>query len=614
MANTQPSTELDFDQIKTDIIAYIKSNPTFTDYNFEGSALNTLVDILAYNTHTNAYYANMLHSEGFMDTAQKRSSVVSRAKELGYVPKSASCATSYLDVTINGGAAHPTAFILYRGDTFTTSNEFGTFPFRVVDTSSSLVYGLDQSFSQLKVINGTNIKNFFTVNTTTNIRSIFTIPNKNIDITTLKVSVRDSISSIERTDFVLAKDVFDLKATSNVYFIQESFDGYYQIYFGENIVGKQPVNGNVVDVDYFITTEYDNANGCRYFKYENAMSGFTNIGIQTNQVSFGGSINESIASIKSNSLRSNIAQNRTVTVDDYETDLKTKYSFIKSVSIWGGEDNVPPMYGKVFVSIQPVSGYTLSDSVKRSIIVPELRRNSMMTIVPELMDPNYVSLEFTSTVKFNPSKSALTSHYVEELIKTGIRDYITEISYFNSDYLESKLISRLSTLNSGIVSISVSKNVGFRFSPFINTISTISKNINNRIVPGSIKSTRFNVRNGDSVTTVTIKEVPNKTTTTKNVNGSINSINTLGVYTPDDLLVREIGTVNLSTGEFVITFSIDSYTSSISSYRFIYLSCKLETNDISTKRNQILIMDNIGEDPSIGLKNNNHVITEIYGK
>jgi hypothetical protein len=610
MATTShPATELDFDQLKSDIIAFIKTNPTFTDYNFEGSALNAIVDILAYNTHTNAYYANMVHNEGFLDTAQKRSSVVSKAKELGYVPRSVVCSTAYLDITLQNTIGN-TAYYLPRGTVFTSTNDSGTYQFVVSDTATSTITNTGHLFSSVKVVNGTQTQNRFTVNTASNIRSIFSIPNKNIDISTLKVRVRDSISSVDFVEYFLAENVYNLTPTSNVFFIQESYDGLFQIYFGGDVIGTQPINGNIIEIDYIVSGNYATSDGCRIFGFDGNIGGSTDISIVTTQVSFGGADKEVINSIKVNALKANQAKDRAVTISDYEILLKRKFNFIKSVSVWGGETHLPPVYGKVFISIQPVSGYTVSDYVKNSVIYPVVKSASLMTITPEFVDPTYTELSFITKIKFNQFNTTSSQFVVESAIKSTISNYISSISTFNKDYLESTLISKIVGLDSGIISVSIDKHVGFKMTPILGIETNHIKNINNEILGGSISSTKFKTYT-DSECIVTIAEIVGKSYQTTNSSGVTSTIQSLGLFTEDGVLVKDIGTVNLKSGQFNISFGAYSY---LTNNRFIYLKCALVNADITTALNQILILPTDTKDSAIGLSSNNITNTEIYVK
>lgn len=609
MATTRPVTELDFDYIKADLINYIKTNPTFTDYAFEGSALNAIIDVLSYNTHNNAYYANMLHNESFLDTAQKRSSVVSRGKELGYIPRSTVGSTAYLDIFFTGGTTD-FAETLSRGTSFSSTNDIGAYTFLVAEDYQSDDSVSPRSFKNVKIINGVQAQNYFVVDTTTNLRSIFTLPNQLIDTSTLKVFVRDSIGSVNRTEYFLGSNVYGLTSASKVYFLQESHDGHFEIYFGSDVVGKQPINGNVIDVDYFSSTQQELADNCRLFAIGSALGTASTINIVTTQVSFGGSIKEDIDSIKYNAVKANSAKERSVTPNDYELMVKSKFNFVKSVSVWGGEDNIPAVYGKVFLSIQPVSGYVISDRVKHDIITPAIRATSPMTIGLEFVDPTYLNLSFETKIKFNPYKTTINKFGAENLVRNAIVSYVNSIKTFNKDYIESVLSNIISTVDSGVVSVDLTKRLGFTLSPILGIESNFIKNLGNQIVPGTIASTKFNIFY-DQLLTVTIKEIPGMLSIAFDPDGSVNTKQELGLFDSNGILVKSIGSVNLNTGKFNFTFSTFSY---LTDSRFISISSELVNRDISTYRNDILNLTVDKEDSEIGLYNNNIVLAEIYVK
>lgn len=606
--NNTPSTELDFDKIKANIIEFMKGDATFTDYNFEGSALNTLINILAYNTHTMAFLASASHSERFLDSAQRRASVVSKAKELGYTPKSVSCSSAYLNITSVGATG---LISLPRGTVFSTSNENGSFEFSVAETATSIQNGLNQKFSSVRLVEGVRVNNTFIVNTATNIRSVFTIPNKNVDTSTLKVYIRGSGNLLTQTEFRLAENVYDLISTANVYFLQESYDGFYQIYFGGNVIGRQPSNNDIIDIDYFVSTSLDAPDGCALFGFTGTFGNGTSTILETSQVAFGGSGKESIDSIKVNAVKSNSAKERTVSVSDYQLALHEKFNFIKSSSVWGGETNIPPVYGKVFISLQPVSGYTISSSVKKDVIAPVLRKSSVMSIIPEFVDPEYTFLSFNTKIKFNASKSTYSQSVVESAVKTQIATYISSISEFNTDYLESSLLASVTSVDPGVVSASISKRLGFKVSPIFGKETNFSKYTNNAIVQGSISSTLFNVIHNGVYTTVSINEIPGKTVTVQTISNGAQTIDSLGLYSTSGEFIGDIGTVNLATGKFDIAFSVASY---VTGSRFVKVSFEIISPDIVTSRNQILALDLIPADIAIGLLDNNTVTTEVYAK
>lgn len=599
MSITRPVTQLDFDALKAEIISFIKGNPTFSDYNFEGSALNAIADLLAFNTHNNAYYANMVHSESFLDTAQKRQSIVSRAKEMGYTPRSAVCSTAFLDI-VTSGASIDTQINIPRGTSFRASNDNGSYDFYVVNSSIGVNSGLNKVFDDLKIVSGSPASNFFMVDTQSNIRSLFTIPNPLIDTSTLKVFVRDSLNAVERVEYFKAENAFELDSNSKVYFLQEGYDGSFQIFFGDNVIGKQPINGNRIDIDYFVADKGTLPNDCRQFGFEGTIGAVTNIGITTTQVSFGGAGKEELDSIKFNAGKSNSAKERSVSSLDYSLSLRENFPFIHTVSVWGGEDNVPPVYGKVFVSIQPVSGYTISDQIKRDVITPLIRKNSIMTVGVEYVDPTYLEMYFDTTIKLDTSKTILTTSEISGLVKSVISDYVASISTFNKDYLESGLVSKISLSDPGIQSVNLSKNVGFKIAPLLGLDTAHNKIISNPIKSGSVSSTLFKTVWNGAEHIVAIKET-----------GSVDSVGNakLGLYTEDGMLVRDIGYVNLSSGKFSMTLNVLSY---INFSRFVGIQFSLVSDDVYTSRNQILKMARTQESSS-GI-NYNNVIVQTYDK
>lgn len=610
MTTTRPITELDFDNIKTELISFIRNNPTFSDYNFEGSALNAIIDILAFNTHNNAYYANMVHNESFLDTAQKRSSVVSRAKELGYTPKSVTGSTAFIDIGVLDADQAYQSFWLPRGTEFSSTNDNGTFKFLTPESMKSTLVDGVHTFQNVKIVNGMSVQNYFTVNTMSNVKSMFTIPNVTIDTSTLKVYVKESINAVERVQYSLAENVYGLTSASKVFFLQESYDGHYQIYFGENILGVQPQNGNVIEIDYFVNENFNLADSCRTFSFSGVIGTFSSVEITTVQSSFGGSGKETIDSIKYNAVKSNSAKNRAITTDDYIQILKDRFSFIDSVSVWGGEDNIPPVYGKVFVSVQPVSGYILTDAVKNTVLAPAIKSASPMTIRPEIVDPSYTYLDFYTKIKFNPNKTTTSQVDVENGIRYTIINYIDSISQYNTNYLESKLSSDIMALDAGISSVDIDKRGYVKLSPQIGVETSHSRRTNNPIIGGSISSTKFIV-NYDTPKTVGIKEISGKSYYSSNSKGISEILQPLGLYTIDGILVREIGVVNLTTGKFDISFGVYNY---LSNNRFVKMSFEFVEDDVVVERNQILVIESNNVDSSIGLTSNNIISTEIYDK
>lgn len=604
---TKPITELDFDQIKQSLIDYIKSDTTFSDYNFEGSALNSIIDLLAYNTHTNAYYANMLHSESFLDTAQKRASVVSRAKELGYTPKSITCSTAYVNAYTSGISNLSTQFFIPRGTAFTSSNDSGAFTFLTQSDIFSVLSGSVHKFSNIKLLSGQYVKNSFTVDSLTNVRSLFTIPNENIDTSTLRVFVKSSNVSLNKTEYKLSSSIFDAARDSEIYYIQESYSGKFEIYFGDNIIGKQPVDGNIIEIDYFVSDSPAQSNGCRFFETSISFdSGVSINNIETTQVAFGGSLKDSLQTIKFNAINTNVSKGRAVTASDYSTLLVSQFPFIKSVNSWGGEDNYPAVFGKIFLSLQPVAGYTISDSVKTTQILPVIKKNSLVTITPEFVDPAYTFLEFSTKVKFYKNKTVLTSSLIESAIRYKIETYVSSISSFNSEYIHSQLMRNCLNVDPAIVSVDIMPQISYNIIPYIGVATNSNFSFNNVIEEFSISSSVFYMLNNGVAEIVSIKQIPNSYVDV--ILGIVN----VGAYNVSGQLIKNVGTANLKTGQFNLIINVSSFVNPI--VKYIKLKVIPTEKNISTKNNQILALDVNIKDGVSGIIDNNYILVEEYSK
>lgn len=596
-SNIKPVTELDFDNIKSDIINHFKADPTFSDYNFEGSALNSLIDILAYNTHSVAYYANMLHNESFLDTAQKRSSVVSIAKELGYTPASYVCSTAYVDIVVSGVN---TSLELKIGESFTSSNENGAQTFIVPTLVTGTYANNTVTFSDVKIVNGVRVSNTFIVDTLSNLRSIFTIPNKRIDVSTINVYIKNSINAVDRTYYTLSSNIYGTKSTDCVFFLQESYDGNYQIYFGDNILGVQPTNGNVIIVEYIVAQNTNYADGCTVFSPNFSYAGMTGMSVTTKQKSFGSKEQESIDSIRRNAVKNNTTKSRAVTKDDYDIILRNKFPFIKNSIVWGGEENIPPVYGKVFLSLQPQTGYILTEAVKTNVIIPELKKHTMLTITPVIVDPEYISVEFVTKIKFNKFKTVRDSNDIVLLVTKTIKTYMDSLLSFNLNYYQSNLLYQITNLDPGIISINMRKKVGFNIRPLIGVNTMLEASISNKIKENSITSDKFDcLINNTIYNNCSIKGISDIIDS--------NSNQSLGVYSGGNILITSVGKVNLLTGYFNFSLNVQGF---LDSKNYIGIRCDLIDDDIKTSKNQILTIDS-SINSSI-LKTDNLVLVENY--
>ena len=347
----------------------------------------------------------------------------------------------------------------------------------------------------------------------------------------------------------------------------------------------------------------ENVNGCRLFSYNSSFGTGTSFGVVTNQVAFGGAQRESLDSIKFNAKLAYTTKRRAVEASDYEFLLKEQFPYIKSVSVWGGEQHVPPVYGKVFVSVQPVTGLTISDAVKRDTLAPFIKARNVLTVTPEFIDPEYINLDFVTDYKFNQASTYSSQSTVTGLIKSAISNYLTSISVFNKPYIESELIRELVDLDPGIVSVYIDKSIGFNAAPLIGIDTNFKTTLNNQIIPGTVYSSKFSWFSTSEVF-VSIKEIPNSITVTTTTAGDSISIGKLGIYDLTGNLIDTIGTVNYNTGSFDVNLQVYRY---VSSNRFVAIRCKAITPDVNVERNQIVYLSSAGADTTIDLADANQV-------
>jgi len=516
MANARLQiTDLDFDTIKNNLKSYLQQQSEFTDYDFEGSSLNILLDILAYNTHYNAYYLNMVANEAFMDTALLRDSVVSHAKTLNYIPFSYAAPKSIINLTVTSLNNTPGTLTLPKGFTF-SSNLIDNISYNFVTIEDATVTKSNSSyfFENLEIYEGRLVDYVYTFNRNSNPKAIFTLPDSNIDTNTLFVTVTDVSGNSATQVYNQVTEILDVESTSQVYFLQESKKGNYEIYFGDGIIGKAVIDGSTVSVSYLVTSGIP-ANSVDGFIPDSSIGGFTNTSIEVVAVASGGAIRESVDSIKYSAAAQYANQNRLVTIKDYETYIQSKYASIDSLSVWGGEDEPEPVYGKVFISLKPKTNYFISELEKARIISEIIDPKSIVTVQAEIRDPEFLYLSVASSVQYDPRKTVLS----EEAIKTNIRNAI--ISYrdsvlnkFGASFILSKLQDNIdgTDINS-ILGSEATVRVQRRFEPLLNQSASYNVNFNIPLRRGTITnkltSTEFDVFDtGGTLRTAQFDESP----------------------------------------------------------------------------------------------------------
>ena len=586
--------ELDFDQIKTNLKNYLKAQNEFSDYDFEGSGLSVLLDVMAYNTHYNAYLANMVVNEMFLDSAVKRSSAVSIAKHLGYTPVSARGAVANLDIVVTSPTGLPASLTMDRYTPFTSTIGGTAYTFLTTEARTASRVGTTYTFSDVDVTEGTLLSYSYAVSDTTP-NAKYEIPSEGVDTTTIKVSVQTSVSDTTTTTYTLATDIIGLDNTSKVYFLEQNPQSKYQIYFGDGIIGKNLTTGNIITIQYMVSSgSVVNVSSTisQSFTAAGTIGGSSNITTTVNSNSTGGADAESITSIKFNAPRVNASKNRAVTATDYEALILANYAGAESVSVWGGEDNDPPYYGKVMVSLKPYSGYTISDATKETIKNTILKSKQAITVAPVFVNPDYFYVGITADIGYNSSITTLSSDQIKSTVSNAITTYFsTNLQKFNKDYTHSALINAILDTNSSITSALLTLKLQRRITPVLNTTNVFTGDTSikyrNPIKPGTVLSSYFYITLNGVQTLVKITDLPDTTPPSDTGTGTLRLVNTVN----GAIVATNIGTVDYGNGIISITsITPTGIPTGVTDIR-ISASVQEASYNLVVSRNEILVQD-----------------------
>jgi len=583
-------TEIDFEQIKTNLKDFLRSQDEFNSYDFEASGLSVLLDVLAYNTHYDAYMANQIHNEAFLDSAVKRSSVVSRAKELDYLPKSAKAATAIVDIVMNNPENLPAYLTLNKYTTFNSSINGTNYTF--VNTKTQTISQIDgqYKFSAVELKEGRPYSfNFSVINPGP--AEKYTIPNDNVDTDSITVSVQTSSTDSTIQIFSRVDTLSSVDSTSNVYYIEENMSGKYDIYFGDGVLGKSLTAGNIVRVEYVITSA-DAANVSANYNQTFTLSGNISTGSSaTNNViqnSMGGAPRESIDSIKFNAPRAFSAQERAVAAPDYLALITNSLSNIESVFVWGGEDNDPPVYGKVFISLKPYSGYVVSATQKEQIKNEILKKKNVLTVIPEFVDPEYVWLHMDVQTSYKKDSTTKTEGQLKQLVANAVNSYFsTELQKFDRNFVLSRLIKQVVDSDNAFYSTQIIPRVQKRIYPSVNIAQSYTLNFLTKLHPSDIESTKFYINPTGTLIPVIIKDVPSS------MPPDYNGTGVLHLYNADTNVVvtSNIGTVDYATGKMTLTdLRVAGFLNDQLDIR-ITSDVQEFSNDIASVRNNIFVLD-----------------------
>ena len=580
-------TELDFDQIKTNLKQFLKNQSEFADYDFEGSGMAVLLDLLAYNTHYLGFNANMAANEAFLDSAELRSSVVSLSKMLGYTPSSAVSPKAVINLVLTD-ATGPSV-TMPAGTKFTTTVDNDSYTY--VTNSDNTITPTDgvYTFSNIDIYEGTRVTFEYTVDST-NEEQRFVIPNNNVDITTLGVLVQNSISDTTSFTYAKASSQIGVTATSKVYFIQEIEDGKFEIYFGDGVTGVKPSNGNIVKLTYIVTNK-SASNTASTFTLSGTVGGFGGT-VTTVSNSSGGTDAENIASIKLNAPLQFSAQDRAVTAADYKTLVKQIYPAASAIQVWGGEDNAVPAYGRVYISIRAKDGTTLTSSDKSSIQT-QLEDYAIASVRPVITDPETTFITLKTTFKYDSNLTVEDATTLASKVQSTISKYSDDnLNNFVGVFRHSELIGLIDDVDTSILSNITTVNMYQTFKPEITSSSSQAYTIafNNAIYnphTGHQSSTGVVQSTGFQLDSNTDREY------FFNDDGSGNIrlyYLVSGVKTYEN---NTWGTVNYTTGEIKIASAIISAVSNVdgATSTKIRVTAKPSSNDVAPVRGQILSID-----------------------
>ena len=473
MASNLNVTELDFDQIKQNLKNYLKTQSEFNGYDFEGSGLSTLLDVLAYNTHYNAMAAHFSLNEAFLDSAQIRGNVVTRAKLLGYVPRSILAPRALIniviDVTSEVGTL-PNTLTMPRGTKLSTTVAQQQYQYVTVSTQTATLVTSGSTktytFNNVDIAQGYYKSLKYRVDNDIENQK-FQLSDNDADTSTLRVRIQENEESTAFDIYTRFETLLGVDSTSKVYYLQENSAEYYEIYFGDGVTGRKPNNNNIITLDY-VFTDGEESNGANAFTMSDSVGGFGSSTVTTVTASGGGAKEETSESIRFNAPLTFTSQNRAVTSDDYRSIIQREFTNIASISCWGGEDNDPPDYGAAYISIKPIVAETLSQAEKDEITGTILKGKSVVSITPYIVDPNYTYLELDVFFKYNPNLTDRTSVELTSVVRDTISDYnFNQLNKFDGVFRHSQITTLIDASDPAIQNSTVRPYMFMNITPSI---------------------------------------------------------------------------------------------------------------------------------------------------
>ena len=627
-------TELDFANIKQSLKTFMQAQDEFSDYDFEGSALSVLLDTLAYNTHYNAVLAHMLANESFLDSAIKRSSVVSIAKTLGYTPRSRRSSTGYVDFYLTPAPSYTDiTYTLSRDTVFTSTidgNSYKFYPSKDVTATRQTFDGVDKFFfDNLELKEGTRVSNSFLIDANS-LSGPITLPNNNIDTSSIRVRVQESTTNLTVETFLETTSLLDLKSTDKVYFLEEEVHSNYVLRFGDDVFGKKLKVGNVVIIDYIISNG-SLPNGAKSFTPSTTLTGSGEVKAFSNvTAALGGAEKESIDSIRKTAPIFNQTKERMVTATDYRSLILADNPSVQSASVWGGENNDPPIYGKVFISLDPVEGQIITQEVKDSIVTSLVSPRAPVAILPEFVDPEYTYIGLKVGVVYDSSKTSLTSGQISSAVSTAVSNYFnTDLNQLNKNFYYSRIHNIVKAVSPSIISVNITPTLQKRIEAEFNVDKNYTFSFNSRVQPRELHSTWMNATLNTINYKVKFQDIPNSDVVAPEYNGSgiVYLVDSTGTK------LKNIGTIDYDTGKLTLgSIMVTSLYGTDTELKFrirphddskdISTSILNRTSDVSTgpvvakpSQNTVLSLDNSTMNTITGSRKGLEIIvtTEIEG-
>jgi len=588
ISNRLDVSELDYDGIRDNLKTFLQNQAEFSDYDFEGSGMSVLLDLLAYNTHYLSFNANMLSNELYLDSADIRKNVVALARQLGYTPTSVTSPLATIDITLNNVPTTVASVTMAKGTTFTTVIDRITYTFLTNEDITMQPTDGVYKFSNVSIYEGTNVNFQYTVDSS-DVDQKFIIPSNLADTNLLTVKVQNSSTDTTTNTYTKSQTLTELDSTSKVYFLQECDDGRFEVYFGDGVLGKSVTDGNIIILEYIVTNK-DAANGASSFSLGGTVGGFTDVSISTVSTAQGGSIAQGNNSIRFNAPLQYQSQNRAVTVKDYETLTQTFYPNAESISAYGGEDAETPVYGSVYIGIVPKSGSTLTEATKQNI-VDNLKKYNVASVTPVIVTPETTSIILTSNVKYNQNATTKTGDTIRSNVIATLSTYsTTNLQKFEGLFRYSQLMQDIDDTDTSILSNITTLKIRKDFTPTIDSAITYQVYFRNALynphsghntsAGGILESTGFKIQGSD-----------NEMFLNDDGQGNIRMFYLVsGVKTYEN---NTQGIINYTTGQITLTSLNIASISNIrgSTSTVIELTVKPNSNDVIPVRDQILQID-----------------------